>query len=147
MVEGGRECNKDRPSLAQKPELLNNAAMRRAAAVVLTCAFLASPANAVRELVVLEELQPAQRVEGVVLDPSGAPIADATVTDYSRDWAGVLRSTTTDSKGRFRFSRQHGKKIYFLRLDHPSFNPLQLRLKLEKNAPQRGITARPQIGG
>ncbi len=102
---------------------------------------------AVRELVVIEELQPAQRVEGVVLDPSGAPIPDMTVTDCTEEWVSVLRSTTTDSKGRFRFSQQRGRSVYYLRFDHALFNPLQLRLKLDKNAPQRAITARPHIGG
>jgi len=51
------------------------------------------------------------------------------------------------SKGHFRFSAQRGKRVHCLRFDHPWFNPLQVRLKLEKNAPQRGITARPHLGG
>lgn len=59
----------------------------------------------------------------------------------------VLRSTTTDSKGHFRFARQLGKTVYYLRFDHAAFNPLELRLKLDKNVPQRAITARPEIGG
>ena len=70
-----------------------------------------------------------------------------TVTDRTEEWVAVLRSTTTDSKGHFRFSQQGGKSIYYLRFDSASFNPLQLRLKLDKNAPQRAITARPEIGG
>jgi|SRR5205823_7547494 len=121
--------------------------MRRVIAIALTWAFLLTSAKAVRELVIVEELQPAQRVEGVVLHPSGAPIADMTVTDRTEDGVAVLRSTKTGSKGRFRFSAQHGKHVYCLRFDHPLFNPLQLRLKLVKNAPQRGITAKPHIGG
>jgi hypothetical protein len=102
---------------------------------------------AARELVVIEELQPAQRVEGVVLDPSGSPIPDMTVTDRTQEWVAVLRFTTTDSKGHFRFSQQRGKSVYYLRFDHPMFNPLELRLKLDKNAPQHAMTARPHIGG
>jgi hypothetical protein len=102
---------------------------------------------AVRELVILEELQPAQQVEGVVLDPSGAPIAGMTVTDRTEGWVAVLRTTTTDSKGRFRFSQERGKSVYYLRFDHALFNPLQLRLKVDKSATQRAITAKPQIGG
>jgi len=99
------------------------------------------------QLVVIEELQPAQRVEGVVLDPSGAPIRNMTVTDRTEGWAAVLRSTSTDSNGHFHFSSQRGKSAYFLRFDNALFNPLQLRLKLDKKAPQRAITARPEIGG
>jgi hypothetical protein len=125
----------------------DNSSVHRVTAIALTWAFFVTSANAVRELVVIEELQPAQRVEGVVLDPSGAPIPDMTVTDRTENWVGVLRSTVTDSKGHFRFSRQRGKTVYYLYFYHPSFNELALKLKLDKNAPQRGITARPHIGG
>jgi hypothetical protein len=127
--------------------VIDNSSVRRATAIAIAWAFLVTSATAVRELVVIEELQPAQRVEGIVLDPSGAPIPDMTVTDCTQGWAAVLRSTTTDSKGHFRFSQQRGKSVYYFRFDHALFNPLQLRLKLDKNAPQRAITARPHIGG
>jgi hypothetical protein len=100
---------------------------------------------AVRELVIIEEAQLAQRVEGVVLDSSGAPISGMAVTDRTEGWVAVLRSTTTDSKGHFRFSQERGKRLYYLHFDHPRFN--QLKLKLDRSAPQRTITARPEIGG
>jgi hypothetical protein len=125
----------------------DNDVMRRVIAIALTLALFATSANAVRELVEIEELQPAQTVAGVVLDPSGAPIADMTVTDRTDGWVAILRSTTTDDKGHFRFTQERGKSVYYLRFEHPSFNPLQLRLKLDKKSPQRGITARPHIGG
>ena len=121
--------------------------MRRVIAIALACAFFVASARAVRELVVIEEPQLAQRVEGTILDPSGAPIPDMTVTDRTENGVAVLRTTKTDSKGHFQFSSQRGKTAYCLRFDHLLFNPLQLTLKLDKHAPQRGITARPQIGG
>ena len=102
---------------------------------------------AVRELVIIEKPQPAQHVEGIVLDPSGAPISDMTVTDRSEQWAAVLRTTKTDSKGRFRFSPQPNKTVYYLRFDSALFNPLQLKLKLDKNPPEHGITVKAPIGG
>ena len=70
-----------------------------------------------------------------------------TVTDRTEEWGAELRSTTTDSKGHFHFSQQRGKSVYYLRFDHALFNPLQLKLKLDKHAPQRAITVRPHIGG
>jgi len=121
--------------------------MRLPIALALTSVFFSSYASAVRELVVIEEPQLAQRVEGVVLDPSGGPIPDVTVTDRTEDGVAVLRSTKTDSNGHFRFSKQRGKDVYCLRFDHPLYNPLQLKLRVDKSAPQRGITARPEIGG
>jgi hypothetical protein len=104
-------------------------------------------ASAVRELVEIQELQPARQVEGVVLDPSGAPLFDMEVADCTEKWEAVLRKTTTDSKGHFHFSKQHGKSLYYLRFENAGFNPLQLRLKLDKTASQRGITVKAPIGG
>lgn len=89
----------------------------------------------------------AQKVEGVVLDPNGDPIPDMTVTDRTQDGAVVLRSTKTDRRGHFHFPTQRGKTVYCLRFDHPLWNPLQLTVKLDKCAPDRGITAKPEIGG
>ena len=115
--------------------------------IALACAFFIAPARAVRQLVIIQEPQLAQRVEGIVLDPSGAPIPDMTVTDRTEDGEGVLRATKTDNNGHFHFSSQRGKTFYCLRFDHFAYNTLQLTLKLDRHAPQRGITAKPQIGG
>jgi hypothetical protein len=132
------------PFLAWKGD---NHLVRYLTTIAIVSAFFATSASAVREFVILDEPLPAQRVEGVVLDPGGAPIPDMTVSDCAPEWAAVLRSTTTDSKGHFRLSREHGKSVYYLRFDHRLFNPLGLRLTLDKNASERGITARPHIGG
>ncbi len=70
-----------------------------------------------------------------------------TVTDRNEEWGIILRSTTTDENGRFRFSRVSGKTLYYIRFDHRLFNPLQLKLKLDKKAPERGITVNAPIGG
>jgi hypothetical protein len=125
----------------------DNASMRLTIAVALAWVVFISSAKAVRELVIIEAPQLAQHVEGVVLDPSGAPIPDVAVTDRTVDGVTVLRSTKTDSKGHFHFPTQRGKSAYYLRFDHPLWNPLHVMLKLDKHAPQRGITAKPEIGG
>lgn len=62
------------PFLAVRKVLPDNSFVHRVAAIALIFAFFVASAKAVRELVVIEEPQPARRVEGVVLDPSGAPI-------------------------------------------------------------------------
>ena len=121
--------------------------MRRGIGITLAFLFFAASAYAVRQLVILEEPQLAQRVEGVVLDPNGDPIAGMTVTDRTEDGITILRSTSTDAGGYFRFSTQRGKSIYCIRFDHRAWNPLQVTIKLDKRAHQRGITAKPQIGG
>lgn len=121
--------------------------MRQVITIAIAWALVATPGSAVRELVILNDPLPAQHVEGVVLDLTGAPIEGIRVSDCTPEWASVLRSTITDSHGRFRLSRKHGKSIYYLRFDHRSFNPLMLKLKVDKHAPEPGITARPEIGG
>ncbi|HKR83312.1 MAG TPA: carboxypeptidase-like regulatory domain-containing protein [Terriglobales bacterium] len=129
------------------PAARDNASMRWPMAILFACFLCTTSARAVRELVVIEEPEAAQRVEGIVLDPTGAPIADMTVTDRTDDCKTVLRTTTTGSKGHFHFSKQRGKTVYCLRFDHTLWNPLQIKLRLDKHAPQREITARPEIGG
>ncbi len=126
---------------------MNTRSISRTAFIIALFMLLTAAALAVRELVIIEEPQPAQRVEGVVLDPSGAPIPDMTVSDCTDNWFAVLRTTKTDSNGRFRFSRQTGKIVYNLRFDHPGFNPLQLKLKLDKKASEQSITVKAPIGG
>ena len=121
--------------------------MHRLTVIAIMCLFFVGSAKAVRELVIIEEPQPAQRVEGIVLDFNGAPIEDVVVTDRTENCAAVLRTTRTDIKGHFHFPTQRGKTVYCLRFDHPLWNPLQLTIKLDKHAPHRGITAKPEIGG
>lgn len=135
------------PHIAQQSVWLDNHRVRPLITRAITWAFFATCASAVREFVILEEPLPAQRVEGVVLDPAGEPIPNMKVSDCTPEWTAARRSTTTDSKGRFRLSQQHGKSIYYLRVDHRLFNPLGLKVQLDRNAPQRGIIARPHIGG
>jgi hypothetical protein len=121
--------------------------MHRVLAIALLFAFFIPAAMAVRELAIIDAPQVARKVEGVVLDPNGDPIPNMTVTDRTEDCKAVLRSTKTDERGQFHFASQRGKTTYCLRFDHPLWNPLQLRVKLDKHAPQRGITAKPEIGG
>lgn len=134
-------------SLRGKTARVNNAVMHRTVAIALAFAFFVPTAMAVRELVVIEEPQLAQKVEGIVLDGNGDPIPDMTVTDRTEKGEAVLRSTKTDGRGHFHFPTQRGKTVYCLRFDHPLWNPLQLTVKVDKHAPHRGITAKPEIGG
>lgn len=102
---------------------------------------------AVREFVVLDEPLRAQRVEGAILDPVGASIPNVTVSDCERDGKAVLRTTKADAEGHFSLPRQSGKSLYYLRFDTPAFNPLGLKLQLDRNSPHRGIVAQPEVGG
>ena len=121
--------------------------MRRVLTIACIWALLVTSANAVRELVEIEEPQPSQRLEGIVVDSSGAPIEGMTVTDRTDGWGAVLRSTKTDKRGHFRFSAESSKALYYLKFEHALFNPLQLKLKLDKKAKNSSITVKVPIGG
>ena len=82
--------------------------VRRVSHILLAWALLVPSAMAIRELVELEELQPAQQAERIILDPSDTPIPNMKGTRL-QGWTAVLRSTTSDDKGYFRLSRQRGK--------------------------------------
>jgi hypothetical protein len=126
---------------------MNIGSVRRALVIAITCLFLVASGMAVRQLVIIEEPQPARHVEGIVVDPSGAPIPDMTVTDCDDQWDTILRTTKTDSKGHFHFSSQPGKAIYYLHFENALFNPLQLKLTLDKKSHAHGIVVKAPIGG
>ena len=50
-------------------------------------------------------------------------------------------------KGIFGFQDNMGERFIALlpRLNHPLWNPLQMRPKLDTHAPQKGITAKPEL--
>ena len=55
--------------------------VRRVSHILLAWALLVPSAMAIRELVELEELQPAQQAERIILDPSDTPIPNMKGTD------------------------------------------------------------------
>src|ERR1700722_1744824 len=86
------------------------------------------------QLVEIETPQLAKSVAGVVNDPSGAVLPTVTVEERSEDWKTVLRSTETDGNGRFHFSSNRNKTIYYLQFSLAGFNPLRIKLQLDKKA-------------
>jgi len=96
----------------------------------LLCLSLAGQ-NAIIEF---EKTQPAKSVGAMVTDPSGAALPDVTVEERSQDWTTVLRSTETDESGRFNLTATQGKTFYYLQFSHSGFNPLRIKLQLDKKA-------------
>jgi hypothetical protein len=67
------------------------------------------------------------------------PIPKALVQELSPDWKTVLRTSSTDAKGRFSLASARGRKIYFLQISAPGFDPLRVRIQVEpraRNQPQ-----------
>jgi len=104
--------------------------LRKSAIVPIVC-MLNLWAVAQYQLIEIEELQLSKSTAGVVIDPSGAAIPNVTVEERSNDWKIVLRTTHTDEKGRFHFSR-NPKRVVHLEFSSPGFNRLRIRVQLDK---------------
>jgi hypothetical protein len=83
------------------------------------------------QLIEIEQLQLSKSTAGVVIDQSGAAIPNVTVEERSNDWKVLLRTTHTDEKGRFHFSRDP-KRVVYLEFSSPGFDRLRIRVRLDK---------------
>jgi hypothetical protein len=104
--------------------------LRKCAIVPIVC-MLNLWAVAQYQLIEIEELQLSKSTAGIVIDPSGAAIPNVTIEERSDDWKVVLRTTQTDEKGRFHFSRDP-KRVVHLEFSTPGFNRLRIRVRLDK---------------
>ena len=86
------------------------------------------------EIVEIEKPQSAKLVGAIVTDPSGAAVPHVIVEERSQDWETVLRSTETDEKGGFKFPATKGKAVYYLQFSHYGFDPLRIKLRIDKKA-------------
>ena len=79
----------------------------------------------------LADVQLAKSVGATVQDSTGAPVSKAAVQEFSADWKTVLRSTSTDTHGRFSFAPAPGRTIYFIQIAAPGFDPLRFRIQVD----------------
>lgn len=110
--------------------MLGMVSLRKSAIVPVVC-MLNLWAVAQYQLIEIEELQLLKSTAGVVIDASGAAIPNVTVEERSNDWKIVFRTTHTDEKGRFHFSRDP-KRVVYLEFSSPGFNRLRIRVRLDK---------------
>lgn len=101
--------------------------VRKSAIVPIVCT-LNFWAVAQCQLIEIQELQLSKSTAGVVIDPSGAAIPNVTVEERSNDWKIVRRTTHTDEKGRFHFSRDPKRAVY-LEFSSAGFNRLRIRVR------------------
>jgi len=83
------------------------------------------------QLIELADVQLAKSLDATIQDPIGVPIPKALVQEFSADWKTVLRSSSTDTDGRFSFTPVRGRKIYFIQISAPGFDPLRFRLQVD----------------
>ena len=84
------------------------------------------------QVIELADLQLVKSLSAVVEDPAGSPLTSVLVQEFSSDWKTVLRTSATDSHGKFSLTSVQGRKIYFLQLSTPGFDPLRLRIQVDR---------------
>jgi len=80
----------------------------------------------------IEKVQLVRSLTAVALDPAGSPIPGVLVEEFGSDWKESLRLTKTDATGRFTFTRVKGRDVYYLQLRMDGFNPLRVRVKINR---------------
>ena len=106
-----------------------NRLFKLAAIVALPCFPMIIAAQ--YQLIELADVKLAKSVGATVQDATGSPIPKALVQEFSADWKTVLRSSSTDTYGRFSFAPVPGRKIYFIQISTPGFDPLRFRLQVD----------------
>jgi hypothetical protein len=93
-------------------------------------AFLSGFIQANEEIAVLG-LQHAKCLCGVVT-VNGVPVQYAKVEEFGPDWKGTLRSTDTDSEGRFTLAPVKGQLVYYLQVSTrgTGVNPLRVPVEI-----------------
>jgi hypothetical protein len=102
--------------------------------LLLSIISLAGRVHAAEEIVELR-LQRAKCLCGIVTYVNGDPVPDAQVEELGQDWKGSqLRSTKTDSEGRFTLASIKGRKIYYLQISsrQPGVNPLRVPVQISR---------------
>jgi len=83
------------------------------------------------QLIELADVQLSKSLGATIQDPTGAPVRNALVEEFNADWKTVLRSGATDIDGKFSFRPVAGRKIYFIQISAPGFDPLRFRLQVD----------------
>jgi hypothetical protein len=124
--------------------------------LVLALFTFALPARAGIELITFEQPFRAHHLSGVVVDSTGAPVPGVVIEDCVQTFIQarasgnaeppvfekrmildchsepkhVLASTTTDSKGHFKFPHTKMEAMHYLYVNRSGFDPMQITVKL-----------------
>lgn len=101
-----------------------------AAIVALLC--LPLNVNAQYQVIEMADVQLVGSLSGLVQDPAGSPMEDVLVQEFSPDWKTVLLTSRTDAHGRFSLAALQGRKIHCLQLSTPGFDPLRVRVRVDR---------------
>jgi len=96
--------------------------------------FFALPAFAGVELLILEKPMQAEKLAGVVVDSTGAPVSGVTIEDCDPAFSHVLVSTTTDTAGYFAFPEAKIGTTHYLHVQINGFDPMRITVVLRRFA-------------
>jgi hypothetical protein len=99
------------------------------ATIALLC--FAMRTDAQYEIVELADVKLAKSLSATVQDPAGYPLPRVLVQEFAKDWKTELRTSTTDARGHFSLSTT-GRKIYYVQLSAPGFDPLRVRIQVDR---------------
>jgi hypothetical protein len=120
-----------------KPEFEQQRLKQRIArAIGLFLMFLAVSAHPRAQVVLITFDHPfqAQKLAGVVLDPTGASVMGVLIEDCDPTFKRVRASTRTDENGRFAFRKGKAGTIHFLRVSKDGFDPMRMTVQLKPTA-------------
>ncbi len=85
----------------------------------------------------------ARALSGVVTIANVEPAAGALVEECTKAWKEVLDSTHADGEGRFHLRTARAQRTYYLRLPRPGFNPLLIKVRLNRHAGDLVLSLQP----
>ena len=110
-----------------------NIDVRRQVSLPLACCLLVvspSVVHAGYDVVEIQDIQVAKSLSAIVTDQGDLPVPGARIEEMNPGWKTVLRSTQADNHGRFTLAPVPGRKIYYLEISYPNFDPLRVRVAI-----------------
>ena len=82
-------------------------------------------------IVEIGDIQTARSLSATVTDVQEFPIEGVLVEEMSPGWKTSLRTTKTDSEGRFTLAPVRARDVYYLQLTYKTFNTLRVRMRID----------------
>jgi len=120
--------------------------LRLARAVGISLLMLAVSPHPQVQIVLITFDHPfeAQKLAGVVLDPTGARVMGVLIEDCDQTFKRARKSARSDENGRFAFRRSRAGTTHFLRISRDGFGPMQMTVQ-PKPGGSVGLTIQLQI--
>jgi Carboxypeptidase regulatory-like domain len=104
---------------------------------------LLSSCAAQNAIVEYAKTRSSKSLSGSVNDKSGNVITDVRVREMSSDWKAQLRSTKTDTNGRWFLYPFVSGKTYCIEFSKPNFNTVHIRVKITNHGNETIVVELP----